>query len=78
VVVRIPNDEFGETRRSLKDRAYSSTVTCIRSEAVDDGFGREKLRRAAVDTIGDRWKEIDRAVDRIETYDDVNSFTTVL
>ncbi|PSP89431.1 hypothetical protein BRC90_03565 [Halobacteriales archaeon QS_4_69_34] len=78
VIVRIPNDEFGETRRSLKDRAYSSTVTCIRSEAVDDGFGREKLRRAAVDTIGDRWREIDRAVDRIETYDDVNSFTTVL
>lgn len=79
VVVRIPDDEFGELRRTLNDREFSATVTCQRS-AVDpgDSFGREKLRRAAEDTIGNRWERIDRAVDDIESFDDVNRFTRLL
>lgn len=79
VVVRIAEDAVGEIRRSLNDRTFSSVVTCQRSSVEPgDTFGREKLRRAASDTIGSRWKRIDRAVDEIETYDDVNRFTALL
>jgi 2-methylcitrate dehydratase PrpD len=79
VVVRIPDDEPGELRRTLNDREFSATVTCQRSSVdPEDSFGREKLRRAAADTVGSRWRRIDSAVDRIESFDDVNRFTRLL
>lgn len=78
VVVRPPGDELSEAGNSLSGETYASTVTCVRAGGPDDGFGREKLRRAAEDTVGDRWERIDHAVDRIEQYDDVSQFTNLL